>query len=418
MVEPQRMSTRGPLQWTSAFLERALARTDASEDERELIRTPSQEIKVEIPMRRADGSLAVFRGYRVQHDDRRGPFKGGLRYHPSVGMDHTRALALIMTLKTALVDVPLGGGKGGVDCDPHELSRHELQVLTKHLVERTHRVLGPDIDIPAPDVGTGPEVMGWIYQAYSMLHGHEPAVVTGKPLSLGGSHGRLEATGRGVSLVTRWALEERGAPVEGATVAIQGFGNVGRHAALFLARAGARVVAVGNSHGGLHAPGGLDVEALLEARGGRAPLEGALPDADTITNDELLALEVDVLVPAALEGVIDADNAGRIGARLVVEAANLPVTDEGDAALRERGVEIVPDILANAGGVTVSYLEWVQNLARYRWPLERVREEARRLLRGAWDATAARRHEAGTYREAAHAVALERVLAAQRARGY
>jgi glutamate dehydrogenase (NAD(P)+) len=411
-----------PLECTEAFLEAALERLGADGEMRTLLEGPYREIMVELPLRDDDGELRVFHGYRVQHDHSRGPFKGGLRYHPHVDMDHFRGLASVMTWKTAVVDVPFGGAKGGVDCDTHELSPRELEVLTKRFTDKMQEVLGPNRDIPAPDVGTGPREMAWVLDQYSKTEGHEPGVVTGKPVQLGGSPGRTEATGRGVAMVAEWAAAELGLSMDGATVAVQGFGNVGTYAVRSLAERGADVVAVSDARGGVHRPAGLDVEALVAAREGT---EGYVPvreigvEGEEISNAELLTLDVDVLVPAAIEAVLTGENAGDLSATLVVEAANLPTTCDAAAILADRGIPVVPDILANAGGVIVSYLEWVQNRERYRWEEERVNRELEAFLRRAWSSVRDRAREEGVdFRTAAYELAAGRVMEATRLRGF
>jgi glutamate dehydrogenase (NAD(P)+) len=407
---------------TDAFVDDALDRLGVEAEMRVLLRTPHRVVELELPLVRDDGSLAVHRGYRVQHDDSRGPFKGGLRYHPSVDADHFRGLAQLMTWKTAVVGVPFGGAKGGIDVDPAALSARELERLTKSFTRRLDDLLGPEYDIPAPDMGTGPREMAWLFQAYAGRRGARPGVVTGKPVELGGSLGRTEATGRGVAHLTAWAAAAMEMSLEGATVAVQGFGNVGAHAALFLEQAGARVVAVSNRHGGVHQATGLGVAALFQARRDSPGAEIRLDEAgegERLESGELLELEVDVLVPAALEDVVTAENVDRIAPRLIVEGANAPLECEAEAALLERGVTVVPDVLANAGGVTVSYLEWVQNRQRYRWSEERVNEELRTTLRTAWDAVSRRAEVHGTsYREAAYDLAVGRVVRAIELRGF
>jgi len=387
-----------------------------------LLRSPYRQIEVDVPLRTDSGKVRVFRAYRVQHSSSRGPFKGGLRFHPGVTLDHFRALASLMTWKTALVDVPFGGAKGGIDCDPRELSRDELEELTKRFTVKMDRLIGPDIDIPAPDMGAGPREMAWIFEAYAQRFGLEPAVVTGKPLSLGGSEGRVEATGRGVALAARFAAEDHGLDITGATVAIQGFGNVAAFAAKFLADAGARVVAVSGSSGAIHKAGGLDIPHILEkTRAGddRRSVTDIDHGADEISNDELLALDCDILIPAAMEGVINSGNRDSVNAKLIVEGANAPVTCEADRYLHENGTPVVPDIFASAGGVIVSYLEWVQNRQRYRWPLDRVNEELDAMIESAWKTLTQRaRREECSYRRAAYLVAVERVAEAATLRGF
>lgn len=405
----------------SDYLDRAFAALEIGADERTLLESPHLEVMVELPLRLHDGSLRVFHGYRVQHDRSRGPFKGGLRYHPKVTVEHFRALAQAMTWKTALADLPFGGAKGGIDCDPKELSETELEILTKRFTARLGSLIGPDTDIPAPDMGTGPREMAWIYDAYSHLHGDSPGVVTGKPVELGGSPGRVAATGRGVVLTAGWAAAEQGFELAGATVAVQGFGNVGSHAAAFFHEQGAKVVAVSGAKGGLFAGDGLDVPRLMAQLADGLP-EGGVPEldipAERIGSADPLTLPVDIVVPAAIEGVLTAANAGDVKARLVVEGANLPTTREAADVLAERGIPMVPDILANAGGVTVSYLETVQNRYRYRWPLERVWREQEEILRRAWEAVRDRAAaDEVTYRTAAWILAVERVHQATVLRG-
>jgi glutamate dehydrogenase (NAD(P)+) len=326
-----------------------------------------------------------------------------------------------MTWKTAVVDVPFGGAKGGIDVDPREASERELERLTKAFTKRLENLIGPELDIPAPDMGTGSREMAWIFDAYAQRAGARPGVVTGKPVELGGSLGRTEATGRGVAHLTAWAAEEMGLDLQGATVAVQGFGNVGSHAALFLEEAGARVVAVSNRHGGIHDPAGLDVKSLFERNrdAGREPPLTELASGDGLEGGEILELDVDVLIPAALEGVIHQDNADAVKARLVVEGANAPVECDAADYLEERGTRVVPDILANAGGVTVSYLEWVQNRMRYQWTEERVNNELRQKLFTAWEAVRDRAAaESITYRDAAYDLGVGRVVHAIRLRGF
>lgn len=412
-------------QHVDTYLDTALGHLGMSEELGRLLKTPHREVTVELPIRSSEGKPRVFLGFRVQHDRSRGPFKGGLRYHPRVTLEHFHALAQLMTWKTAVVGIPFGGAKGGIDCDPHALAPADLEVLTKRFTRRLGPLLGPDRDVPAPDMGTGEREMAWIYEAYSRDRGDEPGVVTGKPVVLGGSEGRDAATGRGVGLVTARALEAHGMELDGATLAIQGFGNVGSHLARFVASRGARVVAVSNASGGLFRGDGLDVEALVRARREARAANRTLDFADVDTPGEEvgagdpLAVEAHVVVPAAIEGVLDEATAADVRARLVVEAANLPTTPGGDAVLAERGIPVVPDLVANAGGVTVSYLETVQNRARYRWPLERVNGELEEILDRAWREVRDRAAEEEVpYRTAAYAQAVERVEEATRLRGF
>jgi len=398
--------------------DRAARRLGLDDDLQLSLKTPYREVTAEIPMRCRDGGHRVFRGIRVQHDRARGPMKGGIRYHPEADLDHVRALASLMTWKCAVVDIPYGGAKGGVDCDPRELEPNDVEAITRRFVQRMHLFIGPNLDIPAPDVNTNAEVMAWIVDEYGKFNGWSPGVVTGKPLELGGSLGRESATGDGVGLLTEHTLARMGRSVEGATVAIQGFGNVGSHAALDLTRRGARVVAASDIEGGVFAGDGLDVDELVRA----ARTEGSVVRQDgpgeSLTNEELIALDVDVLVPAALGGVITSENAREVRADLIVEGANGPTTPAADQILRERGVAVLPDILANAGGVTVSYFEWVQNSQRFGWTAERVADELERILLAAFQAVAARAEEGGVpYRIAAFEIAVERVARATELRG-
>ncbi len=409
-------------QRSRGFLTDAMGHLDVNEEMQHLLISPYREIKFELPLRTPDGTLHLYHGYRVQHDQSRGPFKGGLRFHPDVDLEHFRALASTMTWKCALVDIPFGGAKGGIDCDPQELPARSLEVLTKRFTERLGSLIGPNRDIPAPDMGTGPREMAWIMEGYSQDFGHEPGVVTGKPIQLGGSPGRLEATGRGVALLTEWSAEEHGINLEGATVAIQGFGNVGRYAAKFLHEDGAKIVAVSDVSGALYRRKGLDIPALLQATEDTAPppkLTELDVEAEKLENEELLTLDVDILIPAAISGVINGHNGRDIKATLLVEGANLPVTCEGDAILEDQGVHVIPDILANAGGVATSYLEWVQNRLRYRWTEKRVNSELADFLNRGWQQVKQRaREENLSYRRAAYAIAVQRVIEATHLRGF
>ena len=407
-----------PYEAVNFHLDCAARRLGLEEHTQVLLKTPFREVSTELPLRCRDGELRIFRGYRVQHDQSRGPMKGGIRYHPDVDLDEVRALASLMTWKTAVLDLPFGGAKGAVDCDPRELSSAELQRLTRRLTERMQRFIGPNLDIPAPDVNTNPEVMAWIVDEYAKFHGFQPGVVTGKPLELGGSEGRLAATGRGVGILTTKALADAGREVEGVTVAIQGFGNVGSWAARSLARAGARIVAVSDSGGGVFHGDGLDLEACLEAKGGGGSVTDADASHEEVSNAELLVLDVDVLVPAALGDVLTSENAGEVEADLVVEGANAPTTPAADRILAERGVRVVPDILANGGGVTVSYFEWVQNAQNTSWEEERVSEELEKTLNRAYDDVSRQAEEAGEpLRLSAFMVAARRVARATELRG-
>jgi glutamate dehydrogenase (NAD(P)+) len=406
-----------PFQAVNLQFERAAELLGTSEDLRIALKTPYREVMVELPLRCADGEIRTFSGYRVQHDTSRGPMKGGLRYHPDVDLDEVRALASLMTWKTAVVGLPYGGAKGGINCDPHSLDPRDVQQLTRRFIGRIAKFIGPQEDIPAPDVNTDAQVMAWIVDEYAKYHGYTPAVVTGKPLELGGSVGRESATGRGLLFAIERAAADLGLELKGARVAVQGFGNVGSWAAYFLHEVGARVVAISDVHGGVFAGDGLDIPRLRveAARSGRIP-PGA--GVETLNNEELLTLDVDVLVPAALGNVLHERNAPEVGARLVAEGANHPTTPDADEILRTRGTVVIPDILANAGGVTVSYFEWVQNLQRFRWKGERVDEELRGIMDEAYDAVRRIARERGTdLRTDAFARAIERVAEATLLRG-
>lgn len=383
-----------------------------------LLKVPFREINVHMPLQMDDGSMEIFVGYRIQHSQARGPMKGGIRYHPEVNLDEVRALAAVMTWKTALVGIPFGGAKGGIICNPKEMSQHELERLTRAFVGRLDENLGPNLDIPAPDVNTNPQVMAWIMDEYSRRHGYTPGVVTGKPVELGGSLGRNEATGRGAMIVAMEAMKDMNMSPAGCSVVIQGMGNVGGNAARFFVEGGCKVVGISDSGGGLHNPAGLNLNRVSMYKDETGGLKG-YPDAEYITNKELLELPCDILVPAALEGVITGDNAAGIKARLLVEAANIPTTPEADRILEDKGVFIVPDLLANAGGVAVSYLEWTQNLQSTYWEEARVN---RKLLKIMMDAYEHVRHVAGqnnvSYRTASYAIAIERVSKAMMLRGF
>ncbi len=379
---------------------------------------PERELTVTFPVKMDDGSVRVFTGYRVHHSLVLGPTKGGIRYHPAVSLNEVRALAMWMTWKCSLMNLPYGGAKGGVVVDPHTLSRGELERLTRRYAAEISVLMHPHGDIPAPDVGTNAQVMAWIMDTYSMHRGHSiPAVVTGKPVVIGGSVGRQEATGRGVMLVAREAARLFGLPWEGATVAVQGFGNVGSVAARLLQEAGCRVVAVSDVRGGIYADRGLDIVAVAQHAATTGSVVG-FPGAVPISNAELLELPVTILVPAALEGQITAANAGRIRARMIVEGANGPTTPEADAVLARNGVVVVPDILANAGGVVVSYFEWVQDLQAFFWDEAEINRRLERLMVQALHQVVATARASGLdLRQAALQRAVQRVADALAVRG-
>ena len=350
-----------------------------SQNMRKLLLTPKREAKVQIAMEMDNGEIGTFIGYRVQHDDARGPMKGGLRYHPEVDADEVVTLAQLMTWKTAVVNIPYGGAKGGIAVDPASLSRGELERITRRFIDNIHDMIGPDKDIPAPDMGTNAQVMAWAVNQYEKYHGFSPACITGKPLELHGSQGREEATGRGVVIVTEAVLKQLQKPLTGCTVALQGFGNVGSFAARFLHEAGAKILGITDLAGGVWNPEGLDIPALLNWAADHKGVAG-FPGTDPITNEALLRADVELLIPAALGGVITEEVAREVRAKVVIEAANNPTRAEADEIFHNRNVVVVPDILANAGGVTVSYFEWVQNRQHFNWELARVRKELDRVM--------------------------------------
>jgi glutamate dehydrogenase (NAD(P)+) len=398
--------------------DRAAEQLDLHQWARPMLRTIKRELIVHFPVEMDDGSFRVFTGFRVQHNIARGPAKGGLRYHPAMTLADARGLAMYMTWKAAVVDLPFGGAKGGVIVDPKQLSNSELERLTRRFTTEISLLIGPDRDIPAPDIGTGPQEMAWVMDTLSMHAGYSvPASVTGKPTVIGGSEGRQASVGRGLATVAVQALGDSGIDPAAATVAIQGFGQVGSSTAQLLAAAGLRVVAVSDSRGGLYNDAGLDVDALaaLKEEG------GALSDhvgADSLTNEELLALDVDLLVPAALEATITAANAATVRARVICEGANAAIDPDGDAILHDRNVLIIPDILANAGGLVVSYFEWVQDLQQLFWAAGDVNGRLREVMVRSYDAVRTRaQSERVTMRESAHQIAVAKVAAASEVRG-
>jgi glutamate dehydrogenase (NAD(P)+) len=387
------------------------------EELRLLLKTPFREMRVDVPIRRDDGSGAVFIGYRVQHNGARGPYKGGIRYHPEVDLYEVRALAALMTWKTALMDIPFGGAKGGVACVPWEMSEAELERLTRKFIQRISIILGVNRDIPAPDMYTNAQTMAWIMDQYGRKNGYTPAIVTGKPLELGGSQGREAATGRGTIYVLEHLAREYGVDPAASTAVIQGFGNVGTFAARFFHEMGGKVVAVSDINGGLYDPAGLDVPALLQHVARHRTVQGFPGKA--ISNDELLALPCDFLIPAALGGVINRQNADAIQARFILEAANAPTTPTADQKLAERGIVVAPDILVNAGGVTVSYFEWVQNLQQFYWDEEQVNRELAKRMEKAWnEVLMVHKEKKVDLRKAAYVIAIDRVARAESLRGF
>ncbi len=405
------------LEATNEFLTRAMRALDIPKQRQSLLKLPQREIHATVQVELDNGEISHFSGFRVQHNNARGPYKGGLRFHSGMDADYSAALASLMTWKTAIVDVPFGGAKGGICLDPDDYSEAEIERITRKFVQGIREVIGPTEDIPAPDLNTSPREMAWIMSEYEKFHGFSPGVVTGKPLDLFGAAGRDEATGRGCWVTTEQALKLLDRELAGASVVIQGFGNVGSFAASFLQEAGAKVIAVSDHVTGIHNPEGLDIGRLRE----HVANDGMLADfegVDCIDNDRLLCMECDVLMPAAIGGVINADNAADLRCALVVEGANMPTTPDGDRILCERKIPVVPDILANAGGVTCSYFEWVQNMQYLHWELDTTRERLDRMMRKAFHnvADVAREHDC-TLREAAFILAVKRVARAAQLRG-
>ena len=377
-----------------------------------------RELTVHFPVKMDDGTVKIFTGFRIIHNDIRGPAKGGIRYHPKVTLDEVRALAAFMTLKTAVVNIPYGGAKGAVVCNPKVLSQNELERLTRRYTAEINLFIGPETDIPAPDVGTNPQVMAWIMDTYSMGKGYAvPAVVTGKPIEIGGSKGRFGATGQGCTICAKLAAKHLGMNLDGATVAIQGFGNVGSMSAKFLADEGCRVIAVSDSKNGVYNPKGLDIDSLLQHKKETGSVNG-FKDGEAITNAELLELQCDILLPAALENQIVKSNANSIKARVIVEGANGPTTPEADKMLCENGKFIVPDILANAGGVVVSYLEWVQGLQSFFWDESEVTSYLQKIMTNAFgEVLEISQRNKADMRTAAYMLSIRRVAKAIATRG-
>jgi len=400
------------------FFDRAADRLALDDGMRALLKVPWRELSVSLPVRMDNGEMLIFQGYRVQHNGARGPYKGGVRYHPEADMEEVRALASLMTWKTALANIPFGGAKGGVQCDPSSMSVTELNRVTRRYVQNIDHVLGPNRDILAPDLGTNAQTMAWMMDTYGQIHGHTPACVTGKPVELGGSAGRDSATGRGAVFITTEAVGDMDMVMKDARVVVQGFGNVGSWFARIASEQGCVIIAVSDVNGGVFNSNGLDVQALSKHVAESGFVAG-FPSSEDLTNEEVLELECDILVPAAIDRVIDAGNAGKVNARLVVEAANHPLTPEADEILANRGILVLPDILVNAGGVVVSYFEWTQNLYQHRWSEERVNTELGQIMSGAYGSV---REQANrlqvSMREAALMVGIKRVARVVEMRGF
>ncbi len=408
----------GPFEAVNYFFDIAADQNKLSDSERSVLSGTYRELRVQVTLWRDNGEQEVFVGFRVQHNAARGPYKGGIRYHPSAVLDEIRALASLMTWKTAIVDIPFGGAKGGIEVDPSKMSLGEVERMTRTYTSQIGHVLGPHRDIPAPDVNTNARTMAWMMDQYGKTHGHTPEIVTGKPIALGGSYGREAATGRGCVTIMDEAARDAGLDPAGLTVAIQGFGNVGSWAAQIAHEAGYKVVAVSDVSGGIYNANGINIPNLTGYHTETKMVSG-FPGVEAITNDELLTLPVDILMPAALGEVITLKNAEKIDCKILIEAANHPVIPVADALLNERGIKVVPDILANAGGVIVSYFEWTQNIQQFRWEEEEVNTRLRQRLVAAYSQVRDFANSKNTtLREAAFAVAVQRVSEAAHLRGY
>ncbi len=418
MHEEVKSAALNPYQMAVQQFESAAEKLNLSEDMREILRQPKRELAVNFPVRLDSGRIKTFTGYRVQHNVNRGPAKGGIRYSPDVTLDEVKALAMWMTWKCAVVGIPFGGAKGGVICDPKNMSPSELERLTRRYATEISIVIGPHGDIPAPDVNTNSQVMAWIMDTYSMHEGYSvPAIVTGKPLSIGGSEGRNDATATGVLFVTRQAARRIGMPLKGARVSIQGYGNAGSIAARLFQREGSKIVAVSDTRGGIYNEAGLDPASILRFKQERGSVIG-FPGAQTIGVQDVLEVPCDILIPAATEGVITAANAARVQARIIAEAANGPTTPEADAILFSQGALVIPDILANAGGVTVSYFEWVQDLQSFFWGVEEITQKLEVIMNRAFNAVAEKADQSSCdMRLAANMLAIARVAEATQIRG-
>ncbi|MDE3178436.1 MAG: glutamate dehydrogenase [Acidobacteriota bacterium] len=410
---------QGPRSVVDRNFDLAAAELGLTKMQRATLKTPFREVRTKIPVRMDDGSVEILVGYRVQHNGARGPMKGGIRYHPAVDEDEMRALAEAMTWKTSLVNIPFGGAKGGIACDPKRMSQGEIERMTRMFVARIHRLLGPYRDIPAPDVNTNAQVMAWVLDEFSSLEGYSPACVTGKPVELGGSAGRQQATGMGVMMVLERHLENQKRTLEGLRIAIQGFGNVGSNTALALAEKGSKIIAVSDVFGGIMSRDreGLPLKALIEYAKKTGSV-GNFPGTDPISNSDLLTLDCDVLVPAALECVLNGQNADGVKAKIIAEAANLPTTPEADVIFDKKGITVIPDILTNAGGAVVSYFEWIQNLQQSSWDEYEVTRQLQGYLSKAYRAVAGLAGAEGIpLKRAAYRIAIERVLRAEDLRG-
>jgi glutamate dehydrogenase (NAD(P)+) len=417
-VKPGQRAEVSNLDIVRHYFEMAADRLKLPDDLRVVFWTPYREVTVQIPVKLSDGKIHVYSGFRIQHNGARGPYKGGVRFHPEVDVEEIRALASLMTWKTAVAGVPFGGAKGGVNCPADRLERSEVQKITRSFMDKIEKVLGPTRDIPAPDVNTNAQVMAWMMDEYGKLHGHTPAICTGKPIALEGSYGREAATGRGCVYMFREAAPHLGISPADTTFAVQGFGNVGSWAARIMQQLGAKMVAVSDANGAVRGDAGIDANALHDhiAAGGKII---DFPGVEKIDPDDLVAVPCDVFIPAALGGMIHEGNAARMQCKVIVEGANSPTTPAADQILRDQDVYIIPDVMANAGGVVVSYFEWVQNLQHFRWDEREVNDKLGTIMRRAYREVSGRAREEGIdLREAAYLVGIERVVEAAQIRGY
>jgi len=417
-VKPGQRAEVSNLEIVHHYFNFAADRLGIADDVRTVFWEPYREVTVQIPIRLSDGKVHVYSGYRIQHNGARGPYKGGVRFHPEVDIDEVRALASLMTWKTAVAGIPYGGAKGGVNCPADKLEQHELQKIARSFLDKIEKVLGPTRDIPAPDVNTNAQVMAWFMDEYGKLHGHTPAICTGKPIALEGSYGREAATGRGCVYMFREAAPHLGLTPAETRFAVQGFGNVGSWAARIMQQLGCTMVAVSDASGAIRNDEGIDANALEEhVRGGRALSD--YDGAESIDPDDLIAVPCDVFIPAALGGMIHEGNAGRAECKVIIEGANSPTTPAADRILHEKGVYVIPDVMANAGGVVCSYFEWVQNLQHFRWDEREVNDKLGNIMRRAYREVSARaKQESLPLREASYLVGIERVVEAARTRGY
>jgi glutamate dehydrogenase (NAD(P)+) len=400
------------------YFDRAVERLQLPDDLRTVFWTSYREVTVQIPVKLSDGRVHTYSGFRIQHNGARGPYKGGIRFHPEVDIDEVRALASLMTWKTAVANIPFGGAKGGVNCPADKLERSEVQAIARSFMDKIEKVLGPTRDIPAPDVNTDAQVMAWLMDEYGKLHGHTPAICTGKPIALEGSYGREQATGRGCVYMYREAAPQLGLSPADTTFVVQGYGNVGAWAARIMQQLGCTLVGASDADGAIRSEAGIDADDLAEhiAEGG---LLTDFPGAEVISPDDLLAIECDVFIPAALGGMIHEGNADRINCRMIIEGANSPTTPHADAVLHDKGVHVIPDVMANAGGVVASYFEWVQNLQHFRWSEREVNDKLGGIMRKSYrDVSARAKAERISLRDAAYLVGIERVVEASRTRGY